>query len=65
MGRVADVLRTIRDVVRQCSCRDGCPSCVGAAVPAFAMTDLDSATRGRIPDKQAAHTLLDWMLGAE
>jgi hypothetical protein len=29
------------------------------------MTDLDSGTRGRIPDKRAARVLLDWMLGAE
>jgi len=63
MDRMGDILRTIRDVIAQCSCRDGCPSCVGAAIPAFAMTDLDSGTRGRIPDKRAARVLLDWMLG--
>jgi len=58
------LLRTVRDVIRDCSCPDGCPSCVGAAVPAFAMTDLDSSVRGRIPDKRAARFLLDRLLGA-
>jgi hypothetical protein len=31
---------------------------MGLAVPAFAQTDMDSAVRGRIPDKTAA-LLLD------
>jgi len=56
------LFRTIRDVIRQCGCPDGCPSCVGAAVPAFAQTDLDSATRGRIPDKRAALFLMEELL---
>jgi len=56
------ILETVRDVILQCACEDGCPSCVGAAVPAFAMTDLDSAVRGRIPDKRAAKFLLGEML---
>jgi len=30
---------------------------VGAAVPAFALSDLDSAVSGRIPNKQAAKFL--------
>jgi len=55
---VGDVLRTVADVVGDCSCEDGCPSCVGAAIPAFALTDLDSSVRGRIPNKQAARWLL-------
>ena len=56
------LFRTIRDVIRQCACRDGCPSCVGSAVPRFAQTDIDTATRGRIPDKQAAASLLNELL---
>ncbi|HUT01453.1 MAG TPA: DEAD/DEAH box helicase [Phycisphaerae bacterium] len=52
------LLETVRDVIAECSCEDGCPSCVGAAVPAFAQTDLDSSVRGRIPDKRAAGFLL-------
>jgi len=57
------ILKTVRDVVGDCSCEDGCPSCVGSAVPAFAMTDLDTAVRGRIPNKDAAAFLLDCLLG--
>lgn len=53
---------TVKTVIAECSCDDGCPSCVGAAAPAFAMTDLDSAVRGRIPNKRAAGFLLLEML---
>ena len=59
---ISQVMETVRTVIEECSCEDGCPSCVGAAVPAFAMTDMDSAVRGRIPDKEAAKVLLRAML---
>ncbi len=59
LGRLDDILDTIHDVILDCACEDGCPSCVGAAVPAFAQTDIDSAVRGRIPDKEAAGILLE------
>jgi DEAD/DEAH box helicase domain-containing protein len=62
LGKLDDIMTTIRDVVRDCGCEDGCPSCVGAAVPAFAMTDIDSAVRGRIPDKEAAGFMLEQLL---
>jgi DEAD/DEAH box helicase domain-containing protein len=57
-----DLLRTVRDVVRDCQCDDGCPSCVGSAIPPFAMTDADASVRGRIPDKAGARFLLDELL---
>ena len=63
LDRVPDILQTVYDVVRDCSCEDGCPSCVGSSVPAFAMTDLDSAVRGRIPHKAGARLLLEALLG--
>ncbi|MBI3947213.1 MAG: DEAD/DEAH box helicase [Armatimonadetes bacterium] len=63
LGSVAEMMETVRTVIRECACEDGCPSCVGSAVPAFAMTDLDSAVRGRIPDKAAARWLLEGLLG--
>ncbi len=63
LDRIADILMTVRDVINDCSCPDGCPSCVGAAVPAFALSDIDSAVRGRIPDKSAAIFLLNTLLG--
>ena len=58
-----EIIQTVAEVISNCGCEDGCPSCVGSAVPASAMTDLDSAVRGRIPDKQAAQFLLDELLG--
>lgn len=57
------IIQTIAEVIRNCRCLDGCPSCVGSAVPPSAMNDLDSAVRGRIADKEAALMLLN-ALGA-
>jgi DEAD/DEAH box helicase domain-containing protein len=61
--RIEEIMQTVRTVIGECGCEDGCPSCVGSAVPAFAMTDLDSAVRGRIPNKSAAALLLELVLG--
>ena len=63
LERAEEIMRTIYDVIRQCGCEDGCPSCVGAAIPPFAMSDLDSTVRGRIPNKEAARFLLEMVLG--
>jgi len=60
---IGELVKAVHTVVSQCGCEDGCPSCVGAAVPAFALGDLDSATRGRIPDKEAALLILHEVLG--
>jgi DEAD/DEAH box helicase domain-containing protein len=65
MAAISEIMQTIHTVIRECGCEDGCPSCVGSALPAFAMADLDSAVRGRIPDKRAALFLLDAMIGHE
>jgi len=62
LERMDEMMRTIRSVIRECACEDGCPSCVGSAIPPSAMTDLDSAVRGRIPNKAAALFLLEEML---
>jgi DEAD/DEAH box helicase domain-containing protein len=63
LDRIEEILRTCLTVVRECACVDGCPSCVGSAIPPFAMTDLDSAVRGRIPNKAGALLLLERVLG--
>ncbi len=63
LDAIDDIMRAAYNVIRECGCEDGCPSCVGSAVPAFAMTDLDSAVRGRIPNKAAALYVLEAMLG--
>lgn len=62
LGCFGKMLQAMRDVIQNCACEDGCPSCVGSAVPASALTDLDSAVRGRIPDKDAALFLLNALL---
>ena len=62
LDRFNEIMDTIADVIRGCGCPDGCPSCVGSAVPPSAMTDLDAVVRGRIASKQAARALLDLVL---
>ena len=57
-----DIIRTVADVLRDCGCEDGCPSCVGSAVTPSSMTDLDSSVRGRIANKAASRFLLDRLL---
>ncbi|MBN1591858.1 MAG: DEAD/DEAH box helicase [Candidatus Coatesbacteria bacterium] len=52
-------------VIKTCQCSEGCPSCVGSAMPAYAMTSIDSGTRGVLPDKEVAIVLLHEMLGLE
>jgi len=64
LARIEQLMQMAYGVVRECGCEDGCPSCVGSAVPAFAMTDLDSAVRGRIPSKAGALHLLNALLTA-
>jgi DEAD/DEAH box helicase domain-containing protein len=59
LEQFGEMIQTAASVVRECACEDGCPSCVGAPVTPFSMTDLDSSVRGRIPDKNAARFLLD------
>jgi ATP-dependent helicase YprA (DUF1998 family) len=59
LERFPEILKTVSGVIAGCGCEDGCPSCVGSAVPPFATTDLDSVVRGRFPDKAAARALLD------
>ena len=63
LDRFEEILGTIRTVINDCACEDGCPSCVGAAIPAFALGDMDSSVRGQIPDKAAAKLLLTRILG--
>jgi len=59
------ILRSVLKVVSECPCKGGCPSCVGSAVPAYAMSDIDAGVRDRIPDKDAARLLLEMILGPD
>jgi len=65
LDRLPELLDAARSVIEDCPCDDGCPSCVGAAMPAYAQSDMDSSTRGRILDKAASGYLLKLLLGAE
>jgi DEAD/DEAH box helicase domain-containing protein len=58
LDRFDELMETVRDVIRDCPCEGGCPSCVGSAVPAVAANDLDTSVRGRLPDKAAALSLV-------
>jgi DEAD/DEAH box helicase domain-containing protein len=62
MERFGEIAVTMAQVVRDCPCESGCPSCVGSAVTPATASDLSSSTRGRIPDKEAARVLLEAML---
>lgn len=59
------VLQTCRDLIAGCTCRGGCPSCVGSPIPPHAQLDPDDNARGRIPDKEAALVLLHDLLRLE
>jgi len=65
LDRIEEIMQTVRTVIRECGCEDGCPSCVGSALPPFAMTDLDSSVRNRIPDKRGAIFLLEALWGGD
>ena len=62
LDRIEEMLTTVHTVIRECGCEDGCPSCVGSALPASVNTDIEAAVRGRIPNKEAARLLLEGIL---
>ena len=62
---VEEVFAAALDLVANCPCADGCPSCVGAPIPPHAQLDPDTSGRGRIPDKEAALCLLHDLLQLE
>ena len=61
--RLEQVLEAALGLVEGCPCRDGCPSCVGAPVPAHAQVDPELDSRGRIPAKAAVLELLGVLVG--
>lgn len=62
---IGDVLQAAFQLISDCGCEDGCPSCVGSPVPAYQSGDPDAEVRGRLPDKEAALMLLSDLLGAK
>jgi DEAD/DEAH box helicase domain-containing protein len=62
--KVEELMRTCLQMVEECGCEDGCPSCVGIPTLRPAIhTDPDIFGSFPIPDKQAGLTILRRMVG--
>lgn len=59
------VMTAAREMIAECPCEDGCPSCVGSAAKNYTYYDAGGEARERIPDKEAALVVLHEMLGLE
>jgi len=62
---IEEILTAALAVIEECSCENGCPSCVGAVLPYLYSQREDIDTRGKIPDKEAAICMLHDMLQLE
>ena len=62
---IEEVFAAALDLVANCPCAEGCPSCVGAPLPPQVQLDPEISGRGRIPDKEAALSLLHDLLELE
>jgi DEAD/DEAH box helicase domain-containing protein len=60
-----EIMERCLELIGECSCEDGCPSCVGSPSRSWSYFDADSESRERIPDKEAALIILHEMLGKE
>ena len=59
-ARIADLLAIARQMLAECGCTDGCPSCVGLPNLRPAIHSDPDLTRGYpMPDKRATQMLLD------
>jgi DEAD/DEAH box helicase domain-containing protein len=59
------ILEACLELIQNCECENGCPSCVGSPIPPSFINDPDLTSRGKIPDKEAALVLLHSLLGLE
>ncbi len=59
------ILESCLELISNCPCENGCPSCVGSSSGTWSYFDADNEQRERIPDKEAALILLHDMLGKE
>ncbi|NPV79981.1 MAG: DEAD/DEAH box helicase [Firmicutes bacterium] len=62
---IEEIISSCLDVITECTCENGCPSCVGAPEVPFSQYDPDTSPRGRIPDKDAALIILHDLLERE
>jgi len=58
--RAEELLSACKEVIADCPCEDGCPSCVGFVMPSRPLhQDPDLSGGKRIPSRKAARALLD------
>lgn len=60
-----EIVGACLQLIDGCRCERGCPSCVGSPIPPFSQLDPDVNSRGLIPDKEAAKSILHVLLGRE
>jgi DEAD/DEAH box helicase domain-containing protein len=66
MHQIATVLRICAEMIRECDCEEGCPSCVGMPNLRPAIHSDPDLSRGfPMPNKQATLALLDILCPAE
>jgi DEAD/DEAH box helicase domain-containing protein len=63
--RIEELFASALELIRDCPCREGCPSCVGSPIPPFRQLDPENSGKGRIPDKEAALVILHDLLERE
>ncbi len=62
---VDEIMEASLDLIKACSCKGGCPSCVGSPIPPFSQLDPETGGKGMIPDKEAALVILHALLQKE
>ena len=62
---IDEIMHACLELIDKCPCGDGCPSCVGSPLPPYSHLDPDVSTRGMIPDKESARSILHHLLGFE
>jgi DEAD/DEAH box helicase domain-containing protein len=62
---IDEILGACLELLDNCACQGGCPSCVGSPLPPYSHLDPDVNARGLIPDKEAAKSILHHLLGRE
>ena len=62
---IEEIMQSVLRIVQECPCKTGCPSCVGSAITVTSTSDIESGTRDRLPDKEAALIILHDMLQLE
>ncbi|NIM20025.1 MAG: DEAD/DEAH box helicase [Candidatus Latescibacteria bacterium] len=60
-----EIMEASLELIDNCPCENGCPSCVGSPLPPFSQLDPDVGARGLIPDKESAKSILHALLEKE